>query len=330
MLPALIVLAGLGLAWSQLDAVQRGRLRDRAGGRTPVSVLRLAGGIAARRRRGAPVRRAGVGQGVEAGDAGAVDRRRASPCSAGVALVLAPVVAAAGPRARRRAGRPRARVRARRHRRPPARLGAADARADPVAGRRLRRGRPAWRAPRSASCASGSTTTARRRARRSRPRCAAIVAEVEDSRSGPAGDAVAIESVVVGDRVPDADTEALLQATREALVNAVVHGRPPVSLYLEVGATTRSRCSCGTTATGSTSTRCGTDRFGVRESIIGRVRRRGGTATVHEQPGARDRGAPGGADPVPRTEQRSAVMSESDGHGRRRARRRPPHVPDRA
>jgi len=43
--PTLILLAGTALAWSQLDAGQRGRWRSRAGGRTPVSVLRLVGGL---------------------------------------------------------------------------------------------------------------------------------------------------------------------------------------------------------------------------------------------------------------------------------------------
>jgi phage shock protein PspC (stress-responsive transcriptional regulator) len=43
--PVLLVVAGLVLAWSQLDAAQRDRLRARAGGRTPVPVLRLVGGL---------------------------------------------------------------------------------------------------------------------------------------------------------------------------------------------------------------------------------------------------------------------------------------------
>ncbi|WP_256970913.1 sensor histidine kinase, partial [Cellulomonas iranensis] len=111
----------------------------------------------------------------------------------------------------------------------------------------------------------------------------AVVAEVEDSRSGPSGEAVAVDVVVVGDRVPEPDTLALLQATREALVNAVVHGRPPVSLYLEVGPElvevfVRDR------GDGFDLDAVGPDRFGVRESIMGRVRRRGGTARVSSSP----------------------------------------------
>ena len=64
-LPAMLVAAGLVLAWSQLDAVQRGRLRERAGGRVPVSVLRLAIDIQLR----------------PDGTATIVQHRRASPAS---------------------------------------------------------------------------------------------------------------------------------------------------------------------------------------------------------------------------------------------------------
>ena len=105
-----------------------------------------------------------------------------------------------------------------------------------------------------------------------------VVGEVED------GHAVAVETVVVGDRVPDAGTEALLQATREALLNAVVHGRPPVSLYLEAGADS-VEVFVRDHGDGFTLADVPGDRFGVRESIIGRIRRRGGTATVQCRPG---------------------------------------------
>ena len=44
--PTVLLLGGIALAWSQLDAGQRQLWRSRAGGRTPVSVLRLAGGLA--------------------------------------------------------------------------------------------------------------------------------------------------------------------------------------------------------------------------------------------------------------------------------------------
>uniref|UniRef100_UPI0020282FC5 sensor histidine kinase n=1 Tax=Actinotalea sp. C106 TaxID=2908644 RepID=UPI0020282FC5 len=107
-----------------------------------------------------------------------------------------------------------------------------------------------------------------------------LVGEVEDSRAVP------VETVVVGDLVPDAGTAALLQATREALINAVVHGRPPVSLYLEVG-DGQVEVFVRDHGDGFDLADVPVDRFGVRESIIGRVRRRGGTASVTSRP---DRG----------------------------------------
>ena len=106
-----------------------------------------------------------------------------------------------------------------------------------------------------------------------------VVAEVEDTRSAPDGEPVAVELVVVGDRAPDDGTAALLQATREALVNAVVHGRPPVSAYLEVG-DEQVEVFVRDHGDGFELDDIPSDRFGVRESILGRVRRRGGTATV--------------------------------------------------
>jgi signal transduction histidine kinase len=107
----------------------------------------------------------------------------------------------------------------------------------------------------------------------------AVVAEVEDTRSDPDGQPVAVDTVVVGDRPPDGDSAALLQATREALVNAVTHGRPPVSLYFEVR-DDALEVFVRDHGEGFDPEAIGPDRFGVRESIMGRVRRRGGTAQV--------------------------------------------------
>lgn len=105
-----------------------------------------------------------------------------------------------------------------------------------------------------------------------------VVAEVEDTR------AVAVDVVVVGDAVPDEGTDALLQATREALVNAVSHGKPPYSLYLEV-TDAQIEVFVRDHGEGFDLAAVPVDRFGVRESIIGRVTRRGGTATVQSRPG---------------------------------------------
>jgi signal transduction histidine kinase/phage shock protein PspC (stress-responsive transcriptional regulator) len=105
-----------------------------------------------------------------------------------------------------------------------------------------------------------------------------VVAQVEDDFGVP------IDAVFVGDTAPTPRLESLLAATREALVNAVRHGRPPVSLYIEVGEKTVD-VYVRDQGDGFDLAAIPTDRFGVRESIIGRTQRRGGTATVDVRPG---------------------------------------------
>ena len=276
--PTLILLAGIALAWSQLDAGQRGRWRSRAGGRTPVSVLRLIGGIVL----------AGAGVLLLVGQDMSPDILMQSMVAAlavlaGVALVLAPwwlrLVRELGDERMARARESeRADIAAHLHDSVLQTLALIRARADdPAEVARMARAQErelrAWlyddRPP------PGTSLVAALRV---------IMAEIEDTRSGPGGEAVAIDAVVVGDRVPDADTEALLQATREALANAVVHGRPPVSLYLEVGPDA-IEVFVRDHGTGFDLESVPSDRFGVRESIIGRVRRRGGSASVESKDG---------------------------------------------
>jgi signal transduction histidine kinase/phage shock protein PspC (stress-responsive transcriptional regulator) len=277
-LPTLIVLAGTALAWSQLDAGQRGRWRTRAGGRTPVSVLRLVGGIVLT---GTGVLLL-VGQEMTPGVL-MQSMVAALAVLAGVALVLAPwwlrlVRELGDERAARARESERADIAAHLHDSVLQTLALIRSRADePTEVARMARAQERelreWLY--DDRPAPGTSLAAALRA---------IVAEIEDSRSGPGGEAVVIDSVVVGDRAPDAAGEALLQATREALVNAVVHGRPPVSLYLEVGPEVievfvRDR------GDGFDLESVPLDRFGVRESIIGRVRRRGGSASVESKDG---------------------------------------------
>jgi signal transduction histidine kinase/phage shock protein PspC (stress-responsive transcriptional regulator) len=100
-----------------------------------------------------------------------------------------------------------------------------------------------------------------------------VVAEVED------GHGVPVDLVVVGDRPIDPASRALVQALREALLNAVRHGRAPVSAYVEssadgVSAFVRDR------GDGFDPDEVPTDRLGVRESIVGRMHRHGGRADV--------------------------------------------------
>jgi len=100
-----------------------------------------------------------------------------------------------------------------------------------------------------------------------------VAHEVEDLHGIP------IELVVTGDRTLDAGGTVLVRALREALLNAVRHGAPPVSVYVEVGsqfveAFVRDH------GPGFDLADVPQDRLGVRESILGRMARHGGSAGV--------------------------------------------------
>ena len=56
---------------------------------------------------------------------------------------------------------------------------------------------------------------------------AAEIHEVEDEHGVP------VEIVVTGDRTMEEAGDALVKATREAVLNAVRHGRPPVSVFMD-------------------------------------------------------------------------------------------------
>ena len=106
----------------------------------------------------------------------------------------------------------------------------------------------------------------------------AAAAAVEDAERVP------IEAVIVGDASLSEPLAALAGATREALTNAVRHGSPPVSLFCratdrEVVVYVRDRGS------GFDIDEIPPDRRGVRESIIARTARHGGTAVVRLTPG---------------------------------------------
>ncbi|OZG63163.1 histidine kinase [Bifidobacterium lemurum] len=104
-----------------------------------------------------------------------------------------------------------------------------------------------------------------------------IAAAIEDEHGKP------IDVVTVGDARPSAQTDALLDATRQALVNAVTHGGEPVSVYCEAGET-QVEVFVRDHGDGFDMDAVPADRLGIRESIIGRVRRRGGTVEVVSRP----------------------------------------------
>jgi signal transduction histidine kinase len=108
----------------------------------------------------------------------------------------------------------------------------------------------------------------------------AVAGEVERAHG------VHVEIVVVGDLELDDRGEALVAAAREAMVNAAKFGAgSPVDVYAEatdgeLQVYVRDR------GPGFDPEGVPPDRRGVRESIVGRMRRHGGRAAIHSAPGA--------------------------------------------
>jgi signal transduction histidine kinase len=96
---------------------------------------------------------------------------------------------------------------------------------------------------------------------------------------------VEVDVVAVGDRALDEKAEALVAAAREAITNAAKFGGAgPVAVYAEVsddGASVFVRDR----GPGFDLAAVPQDRRGVRESIIGRMERHGGSARVTSNPG---------------------------------------------
>ena len=93
-----------------------------------------------------------------------------------------------------------------------------------------------------------------------------------------------VEVVTVGDRQLDERGGALVAALREALANAARHAGGTISLYVEAGpdgveAFVRDR------GPGFDIAAVPTDRSGLRESVIARMERHGGSARVVSAPG---------------------------------------------
>ncbi|MFJ8694598.1 PspC domain-containing protein [Streptomyces roseolilacinus] len=105
-------------------------------------------------------------------------------------------------------------------------------------------------------------------------------AEVEDKHGVP------LEVVVVGDCPLDERLAAQMQAAREAMVNAAKYGGGggAVQVYAEVEGRTVF-VSVRDRGPGFDLGSVPADRMGVRESIIGRMQRNGGTARVRSAPG---------------------------------------------
>lgn len=104
-------------------------------------------------------------------------------------------------------------------------------------------------------------------------RIKSVAAEVEDSHGQ------AVEVVTVGDTEMTDRHEALVQAAREAMLNAARHGGGTVSVYLESTAGS-TEIYIKDRGPGFDPDAVPEDRLGVKESIIGRMKRHGGTAVI--------------------------------------------------
>jgi signal transduction histidine kinase/phage shock protein PspC (stress-responsive transcriptional regulator) len=108
----------------------------------------------------------------------------------------------------------------------------------------------------------------------------AAAADVEEHHGVP------VEVVAVGDRALDGDTEAVVAAAREAMTNAAKFGGgSTVDVYAEA-ANGRLEVFVRDRGPGFDPTDVPEDRRGVRESIVGRMERHGGRATIRSEPGA--------------------------------------------
>ncbi len=104
-------------------------------------------------------------------------------------------------------------------------------------------------------------------------------AAVEDERGVP------VEVVCVGDTELNADLEAMIKAARESVLNAAKHsGASAIDVYAEV-ADDRVEIFVRDRGKGFDPDLIADDRMGVKRSIIDRMERHGGTATIRSAPG---------------------------------------------
>jgi signal transduction histidine kinase/phage shock protein PspC (stress-responsive transcriptional regulator) len=275
---AVVVLTGgVMLAWGQLDAAERSRWLASAGGDTRPGLIRLGAGVAL------------AVVGIVLLVSGQVDARavRSAVVAAGavllgVGLLVAPWVLRLGrelvaERSARIRETERAEIAAHLHDSVLQTLALIQRRSgDPAEVNRLARAQERqlrewlYSSPaegEDGDAAAGLTSAVR-----------AAVADVEDLH------AVAVDVVTVGDARLDGDTRAVVLALREAVLNAVRHGAPPVSVYVEAEPG-RVEAFVRDHGAGVDVDEIPADRLGVRESVLGRMERHGGRAVLRRAPG---------------------------------------------
>jgi signal transduction histidine kinase/phage shock protein PspC (stress-responsive transcriptional regulator) len=270
-IPVIVIAIGAFLAWMQLDATRRVGLMNAAKVDTPMSVLRFGGGLA--------LVVAGVLIVVTGSGSWALvwsSALASLAVLAGVGLVLAPWALKfwrefQNERAGRIRETERAEIAAHLHDSVLQTLALIQKRASsPQDVTRLARAQERelreW-IYQDAGQNSGQLVA----------RLKEACAEVEDMYGK------AVDVVTVGDAELTEQTQALVQAAREAVLNGVRHGGTAVSVYVEAGPKgvdvfVKDR------GPGFDRKKVPADRLGVRESVIGRMQRNGGSAEIISSP----------------------------------------------
>jgi signal transduction histidine kinase len=105
-----------------------------------------------------------------------------------------------------------------------------------------------------------------------------VVAHVEDTTERQ------MEVVTVGDRAYSKQLDPLMSAAREAMINAAHHGAPPYSVYMEISGDL-VQIFVRDHGEGFDTEHLPAGHLGVSESILGRMKRNGGTADIDSRPG---------------------------------------------
>ena len=200
----------------------------------------------------------------------------------GVAVLLGPVDRAALARPRHRAPRAHPLRGAVRDRRAPARLRAPDACPHP-AGRCAQVGPRRWLGARSASCAPGSSTSARPKAK-ARPSTSAErwIGWSPRSRTATTSRSISCSSATA--RWSRGWTRSWAPSGRLRTTRPATPGVAEVSVYVEVEPE-RVEAYVRDRGKGFDLDAVEPGRLGVRQSIVGRMARHGGKAEVHTAPG---------------------------------------------
>src|SRR5215213_9257318 len=280
--PVAFACAGAALVWRQADSAQQKRWRDEAGGKVWLAPFVARGGWPSLVRVIIGLGLVGAAFGIVLAQEGHIDQlpevmAMTTLALAGLAVVLAPWLH------RSRAALNQARAEKVR----------ADARADMAAHLHDSVLQTLALIQRHAEDPKAVSQLARRQERELRTwlyeeelpettlRAAltSAAAEVEDERGVP------VDVVVVGDCDTSDQVQALVRAVREAIVNAAKHsGADKIDVYAEVD-DDRVEVFVRDRGQGFDLDDVGEDRMGVKGSILDRMERHGGKASVRSRPG---------------------------------------------